>query len=70
VEQISQGAEMRTRDKKRIVRDFYRGMSVASLARKYARLFGVFGTWEQYEAAIEKILREDAKDVDTTTPIN
>jgi len=52
---------MRTREKARIVRDFYRGMSVASLARKYARLFGILGTWEQCEAAIEKILREDAK---------
>jgi hypothetical protein len=52
---------MRTREKARIVRDFYRGMSVRELAGKYAQLFGIFGTWEQYEAAIEKILREDAK---------
>jgi hypothetical protein len=62
---------MRTREKARIVRDFYRGMSVVELAGKYVHLFmDAPGAWAGVCLAIEKILREDAKGVDTTTTIN
>jgi hypothetical protein len=62
VEQISEGDEMRTRDKKRIARDFYRGMSVVELAKKYVHLFSKTpGGWGGVCLAIEKILREAYK---------
>jgi hypothetical protein len=53
---------MRTRDKRRIVRDFKRGESVVCLAIKYGHLFPhLKGGWDVVCLEVEKILRENAK---------